>query len=116
MKVIAIICEYNPFHKGHERQINIIRDAFGADSVILSLMSGNWVQRGEAAVCDKYARAKAAVKCGSDIVLELPFRLADGAHLQVPSAGQRVQLALLERGVRDREAARCAHGRDGRPL
>jgi predicted nucleotidyltransferase len=78
MKVIAIICEYNPFHKGHERQINIIRDAFGADSVILSLMSGNWVQRGEAAVCDKYARAKAAVKCGSDIVLELPFPWSSG--------------------------------------
>lgn len=78
MKVIAIICEYNPFHKGHERQINIIRDTFGHDSVILSLMSGNWVQRGEAAVCDKYARAKAAVQCGSDIVMELPFPWSSG--------------------------------------
>ena len=73
MKVIAIICEYNPFHKGHERQINIIRDSFGPDCAILSLMSGNWVQRGEAAVCDKYSRAKAAIMCGSDVVLELPY-------------------------------------------
>jgi len=72
MFVCAIICEYNPFHRGHEIQIGRLRDMF-PDACILSLQSGNFVQRGEAAVISKYRRAEAAVKCGADLVLELPF-------------------------------------------
>ncbi len=72
MKNIAIICEYNPFHKGHKEQIEIIRASEG-DCRIISLMSGNSTQRGVPAICDKYTRARAAILCGSDIVLEIPF-------------------------------------------
>lgn len=68
----AIICEYNPFHRGHEIQIRHLREMF-PDACILSLQSGNFVQRGEAAVISKYKRAEAAILCGSDLVLELPF-------------------------------------------
>ncbi len=72
MKTAAIICEYNPFHKGHLLQIELIKRTFGSDTVIISLMSGNSVQRGMPAIYPKYQRAKAAILCGADLVLELP--------------------------------------------
>lgn len=70
MKTAAIISEYNPFHKGHEYQIRLTRDA-GATHII-SLMSGNFVQRGLPAIIDKYRRAEMAILGGADLVLELP--------------------------------------------
>lgn len=73
MKTVAIISEYNPFHTGHEHQIAKIREEFGADTRIIAIMSGNYTQRGEIAIMDKSARAKVAVKCGVNLVLELPF-------------------------------------------
>ena len=71
MKICAIICEYNPFHNGHLYQLNEAKRLSGADAV-LCIMSGNFVQRGEAAVMDKFTRAKHAVLGGADVVLELP--------------------------------------------
>ncbi len=76
MKTAAIICEYNPFHRGHSRQFAAIRQALGADAGIVCLMSGSYVQRGEPAVFDKYCRSAAAVECGADLVLELPLTAA----------------------------------------
>ena len=72
MKVIGIICEYNPFHLGHRKQFDRIRAQFGEDSVIVCLMSGNFVQRGQPAIFDKAVRARVALECGADLVLELP--------------------------------------------
>lgn len=72
-KVGAVICEYNPLHQGHRFQIREIRQLIGEEGVILSLMSGDFVQRGEPAVYDKYDRAKAALSAGADLVLELPY-------------------------------------------
>jgi len=72
MKIVAIICEYNPFHSGHEHQIREIRKKFSNRVKIVSLMSSNFVQRGEPALVDKYTRAKMARKAGADIVLEYP--------------------------------------------
>lgn len=72
MKIIGIICEYNPFHLGHQKQFDKIRTTFGPDTVIVCLMSGNFVQRGKPAVFDKSLRAQAAIDCGADLVLELP--------------------------------------------
>lgn len=72
MKIAAIICEYDPFHRGHKRQIEIIRENFGEDTAIISLMSGSTVQRGRLSVYPKQLRAEAAIRCGSDLVLELP--------------------------------------------
>ena len=76
MKIIGIICEYNPFHLGHQKQINRIRAEFGQDAVIVCLMSGNFVQRGMPAIFDKSLRAKAAIDCGADLVMELPATYA----------------------------------------
>ncbi|MBQ8428769.1 MAG: nucleotidyltransferase family protein [Clostridia bacterium] len=71
MKICAIICEYNPFHNGHLYQLREAKCRSGADTV-LCIMSGNFVQRGEAAILDKYTRAKHAVMAGADAVIELP--------------------------------------------
>ena len=73
MKTVGIICEYNPFHLGHARQFRLIREVFGPETAIVCVMSGNYVQRGEPAMWDKFTRAKAAVACGADVVLELPI-------------------------------------------
>ena len=76
MKIVGIICEYNPFHLGHARQIRVIREHFGEECAIVCLMSGNFVQRGAPAILDKSLRAKAAVLSGADLVLELPVTYA----------------------------------------
>ena len=73
MKNIGIICEYNPFHNGHAKQL---RTVHAQDGTCVCLMSGNYVQRGEPAILDKWTRAKAAVLCGADLVLELPVTYA----------------------------------------
>lgn len=71
MKIVGIITEYNPFHKGHQYQIMRAKEICGADYVV-AVMSGSFVQRGEPAICDKWARAKMALSCGVDLVIELP--------------------------------------------
>lgn len=72
MSVIGIVCEYNPFHRGHEYHISKSRELAGGDAAVLCVMSGDFVQRGEAAVFSKFARAEAACRCGADAVFELP--------------------------------------------
>ena len=71
MKVIGIIAEYNPFHNGHAYQIARLKQKTNADFVIVA-MSGDFVQRGAPAIVDKYCRAKMALSCGVDLVIELP--------------------------------------------
>lgn len=66
----GIVCEYNPFHKGHLYQLEKTKQA-GADAIIC-VMSGNFVQRGECAFADKWKRAEAAVRSGVDVVIDLP--------------------------------------------
>ncbi len=73
MKTAAIITEYNPFHNGHEYQIKKIRELLGEDTAVIAVMSGNFTQRGELAITDKSYRARVAVECGVNLVLELPF-------------------------------------------
>ena len=74
MKIIGIVAEYNPFHKGHSYHIEQTKKIAERDSGIVAVMSGDFVQRGEAAVFSKYIRAEAACRCGADLVLELPAR------------------------------------------
>lgn len=71
MKITGIICEYNPLHLGHKKQLDAVR-LYDPDGGIVCLMSGNFVQRGMPAIFDKMSRAKAAVLSGADLVLELP--------------------------------------------
>ena len=70
MKTSGIVCEYNPFHNGHMYHIEETRKN-GATHIV-AVMSGNFVQRGDLAIADKFTRAEAAVKCGADLVIALP--------------------------------------------
>ncbi len=76
MKIAGIICEYNPFHNGHGKQLRFVRENLGEDCGIVCLMSGNFVQRGAPAVFDKSLRARTAIEGGADLVLELPIPYA----------------------------------------
>lgn len=97
MGAVGIIAEYNPFHSGHDFLMNQARIIAGKDPIIV-VMSGNYVQRGEMAIMDKWARAKAALQSGADLVFELPFSTAVQAA-DLFSLGSINQLAKL--GVTD---------------
>jgi len=81
MKHIGIIAEYNPFHNGHAYQLNKAKELF-PDKKIVVLMSGNYVQRGEPAIYNKYIRTQCALQEYADIVFELPllFSCASAEH------------------------------------
>ena len=70
MKVAAVISEFNPFHNGHKYLVDTIKSNY-ADAVV-AIMSGNFVQRGDVAITDKYKRAECALNNGCDLVVELP--------------------------------------------
>lgn len=90
MKIVGIICEYNPLHRGHAKQFEMIRRMLGEDTVIVCLMSGNFVQRGAPAIIDKSLRAKAAICCGADLVLELPVTCALSSAEGFAAGGVRI--------------------------
>ena len=71
VKILGIVAEYNPFHNGHMYHIEQARKLSHADCVIC-IMSGNFIQRGEPAIVNKWARAEMAISCGVDLVIELP--------------------------------------------
>ena len=89
MKTVGIICEYNPLHLGHKKQLDRIRSQY-PDGAIVCLMSGNFVQRGKPAIVDKSVRAKAAVLCGADLVLELPVTASLSSAEGFASEGVRI--------------------------
>lgn len=123
MKICAVICEYNPFHNGHRYQLSEIRRLSGCDRIVC-FMSGNFTQRGEAAVFHKFVRAKHAVECGADAVIELPTAFAvspaelfaQGAIHLIASLPTVDKLAFgCESGTREDfiAAARATLGEDG---
>lgn len=87
--ITGIICEYNPLHAGHFRQFSTLR-AQDPEGGIVCLMSGNYVQRGAPAVFDKALRAQAAVRCGADLVLELPVTAALSSAEGFAAEGVRI--------------------------
>jgi len=111
MKTAAIICEYNPFHAGHAYHIRetkrLIREQTGEDCAVLCVMSGNFVQRGDIAVCDKFARAEMAVRCGADLVIALPTPYAM-ATAEVFASGAVSLIAKL--GIADYLSFGCECG------
>ena len=75
MKTVGIICEYNPLHLGHKKQLDLLRRRDAGDTIVC-LMSGNFVQRGAPAVFHRSLRAKAAILSGADLVLEMPVTIS----------------------------------------
>lgn len=96
MHTTGIICEYNPLHLGHKKQLDWIRTQNGTGSAIVCAMSGNYVQRGYPAVFDKTVRAKAAVASGADLVLELPVTAALSSAEGFAAAGVRILSPLCD--------------------
>lgn len=93
MKIAGIIAEYNPFHTGHAYHIAKTREMCDANYIIC-VISGHFTQRGEPAVYDKWARARAAVASGADLVLELPFAYATQSAEGFAQGGIRLLTAL----------------------
>lgn len=73
MEIVGVVAEYNPFHRGHAHHLAETRRMAGEDAAIVCALSGDFVQRGEAAAFSKHARAEAACRCGADLVIELPL-------------------------------------------
>lgn len=92
MKTYGIICEYNPFHNGHIYQIEETRK-HGADHIV-AIMSGNYVQRGDVAIVDKFKRAQIAVKHGADLVIEMPVTYSIASAEMFARAGVMMLGAL----------------------
>lgn len=97
MKAVGIVSEFNPFHQGHEYLISKVKDQF-PDHAIVCVMSGNFVQRGEFAILEKYSRARLAVLGGADLVLELPYPFSS---LSAESFGRSAVSILHRIGVCD---------------
>ena len=72
MASVGIIAEYNPFHNGHLYQIEKIKKKYPEDTIIIA-MSGNFTQRGEPAIIDKWNRTRLAIENGADLVIEIPY-------------------------------------------
>ncbi len=94
MQTVGVICEYNPFHLGHARQLELLRQKLGPETAIVCLMSGNYVQRGEPAIFDKCVRARAAAEAGASLVLELPVTAVLRSAEGFAAEGVRILSAL----------------------
>lgn len=102
MAVAGIIAEYNPFHRGHEWQLAEVRRRLGAETGVVVCMSGDFVQRGDFAVMNKFSRAETALLGGADLVLELPMpwsaasaeRFAQGGTAVLAATGVVTHLAF----------------------
>lgn len=123
MAVAGIIAEYNPFHRGHAWQLSALRGQLGQDTDVVAVMSGNFVQRGDLAIMNKSARAEAALRCGVDLVLELPTpwscataeRFAQGGAALLAACGVVTHLVFgSECGDLDAlwSAAQCLDGEE----
>lgn len=93
MKICACIAEYNPFHLGHLKHIDYIKTVLGAEKIIV-LMSGNFTQRGEIAVLNKFTRARQAIIAGADMVIELPTVFATANAESFAKGGVNIANAL----------------------
>ena len=115
MNVCGVIAEYDPFHKGHERHLRLAREKTGADSIVC-VMSGTFTQRGLPALLPAHVRAEMALRCGADIVLQLPYAFSvreaeyfalGGAHIlnalkcvtHLSFGCERDDLSLLQRAA-----------------
>ena len=95
MRITAVIAECNPFHSGHAHLFKTIKEKHKSDAIMV-ILSGDFVQRGEPAVIDKFARTRMVLEGGADLVLELPVRFALSSAEGFARAGVA---AMLNSGV-----------------
>ncbi len=95
---VGVICEFNPLHNGHVYLLSKARELVGEDGVVVCVMSGRSVQRGELAMADPYLRGQTAILGGADLVVELPFPWCSGSAEVFAKAGVHI---LHEMGVKN---------------
>ena len=95
-KIVAFICECNPFHEGHKR---LIKSALKEGDIVIAIMSGNFVQRGEVAIYDKYKRCKELLKNGVSLVIELPieYSLSSAKYFATYSVAVLNELGFVDK-------------------
>ena len=93
MRVAGIVAEYNPFHNGHLYHLNESKKLTDAEISIVA-MSGNFVQRGQVAIADKWKRAEAAIRCGADLVVEISVIFACNSAPYFAKGGVEILEAL----------------------
>ena len=92
-KVLGIVCEYNPFHNGHLYHLEQAKKVTGSNYSV-AILSGNFTQRGSAAIVDKWSRTEMALKCGIDLVIELPVLYATSSAENFADGAIRILDAL----------------------
>lgn len=92
MRATGVVVEYNPFHNGHLHHLRETREATGSD-IVVAVMSGHFLQRGEPALVSKWSRTKMALEAGVDVVIELPYSFAT-QHAEIFARGA---ISLLDR-------------------
>ena len=105
MRVCSTVAEYNPLHAGHLKHIEYMKNTLGAEKIIV-IMSGDFTQRGEPAVLNKFTRAKHAVIAGADIVIELPTVFA---VLAEPSASKSPHRSAARSALNQGRKAKKPH-------
>lgn len=93
MHILVIIAEYNPFHQGHKYHLSRAMEETGATHSLV-LMGGNFLQRGDVAIYDKFTRAKVALQQGADLVAELPFIYASSWAREFAEGGVKIFSSL----------------------
>ena len=95
-KIVAFICECNPFHEGHKR---LIKSALKEGDIVIAIMSGDFVQRGEVAIYDKYKRCKELLKNGVSLVIELPieYSLSSAKYFATYSVAVLNELGFVDK-------------------
>ena len=106
MSVFGIISEFNPFHNGHKYLFDCARER-GAEAIVC-IMSGNAVQRGETAMLEKHTRARMALECGADLVLELPFPWCASSAESFAACGVRIAAEFCDALIFGSECADIA--------
>lgn len=108
MIISAVICEFNPFHNGHLYLINKMREQ--GSTHVVAVMSGNYTQRGEPAIISKQMRARIAIECGADIVVEIPVPFAVASAEKFASAGVNIinGMGCVDNLYFGAECAECA--------
>lgn len=86
MNIVGVIAEFNPFHNGHHYLLQTARQQCGADYTVI-VMSGNFTQRGEPAIYDKFIRTRMALSCGADLVIEMPVAASTSSARDFARAG-----------------------------
>ena len=110
MRTVGVVCEYNPFHLGHARQLALLRQQ-DPEAAVVCLMSGLYVQRGQPAVFSRQVRARAALLAGADLVLELPVTVSLRSAEGFAAGGVEILDRLGVEGSSDLELPRRRTGR-----